>query len=78
MAPKKERLAQAEAKLKIAMESLQKKQAVLMEIQDKLTKLEERLETNKKEKANLENQVSRSNNVKGFCVSDSSLTSTGL
>ncbi|XP_058247474.1 dynein axonemal heavy chain 7 [Hemibagrus wyckioides] len=57
VAPKKEKLAQAEAKLKVAMESLQKKQAALKEVQDKLAKLQVTLEANKNKKADLENQV---------------------
>ncbi|KAG7331501.1 hypothetical protein KOW79_005470 [Hemibagrus wyckioides] len=56
VAPKKEKLAQAEAKLKVAMESLQKKQAALKEVQDKLAKLQVTLEANKNKKADLENQ----------------------
>ncbi|KAK7169080.1 hypothetical protein R3I93_005162 [Phoxinus phoxinus] len=57
VAPKKEKLAHAEEKLKVAMESLQKKQAALKEVQDKLAKLQETLEANKNKKADLENQV---------------------
>ncbi|XP_052421590.1 dynein axonemal heavy chain 7 [Carassius gibelio] len=57
VAPKKEKLALAEEKLKVAMESLQKKQAALKEVQDKLAKLQETLEANKNKKADLENQV---------------------
>ncbi|XP_062861638.1 dynein axonemal heavy chain 7 [Trichomycterus rosablanca] len=57
VAPKKEKLAQAEAELKVAMDSLKKKQAMLKEVQDKLAKLQETLETNKNKKADLENQV---------------------
>lgn len=57
VAPKKEKLAQAEGELKVAMESLQKKQAALKEVQDKLAKLQETLEANKNKKAELENQV---------------------
>ncbi|KAI1899406.1 hypothetical protein AGOR_G00061450 [Albula goreensis] len=57
VAPKKEKLAQAEAELSVAMESLHKKQAALKEVQDKLAKLEETLEANKNKKADLENQV---------------------
>ncbi|KAI5107507.1 dynein heavy chain 7, axonemal isoform X1 [Silurus meridionalis] len=57
VAPKKEKLAQAEAKLKVATESLQKKQGALKEVQDKLAKLQETLEANKNKKADLENQV---------------------
>ncbi|XP_041928965.1 dynein heavy chain 7, axonemal isoform X2 [Alosa sapidissima] len=57
VAPKKEKLAQAEGELKVAMESLQKKQAALKEVQDKLANLQETLEANKTKKADLENQV---------------------
>uniref|UniRef100_A0A8D0AAQ5 Dynein axonemal heavy chain 7 n=1 Tax=Sander lucioperca TaxID=283035 RepID=A0A8D0AAQ5_SANLU len=57
VAPKKEKLAQAEGELKVAMVSLQKKQAALKEVQDKLAKLQETLEANKNKKADLENQV---------------------
>ncbi len=57
VAPKKEKLAQAEGELKVAMESLQKKQAALKEVQDKLAKLQETLDANKNKKAELENQV---------------------
>ncbi|KAK3568802.1 hypothetical protein QTP86_017405 [Hemibagrus guttatus] len=56
VAPKKEKLAQAEAKLKVAMESLQKKQAALKEVQEKLAKLQATLEANKNKRADLENQ----------------------
>ncbi|XP_074551174.1 dynein axonemal heavy chain 7 [Halichoeres trimaculatus] len=57
VAPKKEKLAQAEGELKVAMASLQKKQAALKEVQDKLAKLQETLDANKQKKAELENQV---------------------
>ena len=57
VAPKKEKLAQAEGKLKVAMDSLQIKQAALKEVQDKLTKLQLTLDSNKNKKADLENQV---------------------
>ncbi|XP_031730848.1 dynein heavy chain 7, axonemal isoform X1 [Anarrhichthys ocellatus] len=57
VAPKKEKLAQAEGELKVAMGSLQKKQAALKEVQDKLAKLQDTLEDNKDKKADLENQV---------------------
>ncbi|XP_033843048.1 dynein axonemal heavy chain 7 [Periophthalmus magnuspinnatus] len=57
VAPKKEKLAQAEGELRVAMKGLQKKQADLKEVQDKLGKLEQTLEAHKKEKADLENQV---------------------
>ncbi|KAI4897350.1 hypothetical protein NFI96_018346 [Prochilodus magdalenae] len=58
VAPKKEKLAQAEGELKVAMESLQKKQAALKEVQEKLAKLQETLEANKNKKVDLENQCS--------------------
>ncbi|KAG7268093.1 LOW QUALITY PROTEIN: hypothetical protein CRUP_011869 [Coryphaenoides rupestris] len=57
VAPKKEKLAQAEGELSVAMESLGKKQAALKEVQDKLAKLQHTLEANKDKKADLENQV---------------------
>uniref|UniRef100_A0A7N6BSG9 EF-hand domain-containing protein n=1 Tax=Anabas testudineus TaxID=64144 RepID=A0A7N6BSG9_ANATE len=57
VAPKKEKLAQAEGELRVAMQSLHKKQAALKEVQDKLAKLQETLEANKNKKADLENQV---------------------
>ncbi|XP_044073688.1 dynein axonemal heavy chain 7 isoform X2 [Siniperca chuatsi] len=57
VAPKKEKLAQAEGELKVALDSLHKKQAALKEVQDKLAKLQETLKTNKNKKADLENQV---------------------
>ncbi|NXY69389.1 DYH7 protein, partial [Glareola pratincola] len=57
VAPKKLKLNQAEGKLKIAMDSLRKKQADLKEVQDKLAVLQETLESKKQEKADLENQV---------------------
>ncbi|XP_041805973.1 dynein heavy chain 7, axonemal [Chelmon rostratus] len=57
VAPKKEKLAQAEGELKVAMESLRKKQAALKEVQDKLAKLQETFDANKNKKADLENQV---------------------
>uniref|UniRef100_A0A667YZX4 Dynein axonemal heavy chain 3 n=1 Tax=Myripristis murdjan TaxID=586833 RepID=A0A667YZX4_9TELE len=44
VAPKKEKLAQAEGELKVAMESLHIKQAALKEVQDKLAKLQETLD----------------------------------
>ncbi|CAL8240697.1 unnamed protein product [Merluccius merluccius] len=57
VAPKKEKLAEAEGELAVAMESLGKKQAALKEVQDKLAKLQQTLEANKDKKAELENQV---------------------
>ncbi|XP_075385072.1 dynein axonemal heavy chain 7 [Tenrec ecaudatus] len=57
VAPKKIKLAAAEGELKIAMDGLRKKQAVLHEVQAKLAKLQDTLELNKQKKADLENQV---------------------
>ncbi|XP_009641827.1 dynein heavy chain 7, axonemal [Egretta garzetta] len=57
VAPKKLKLNEAEGKLKIAMDSLKKKQADLREVQDKLAVLQQTLESKKQEKADLENQV---------------------
>ncbi|XP_064419638.1 dynein axonemal heavy chain 7 isoform X2 [Latimeria chalumnae] len=57
VAPKKEKLGQAEGELKVAMDGLRKKQAALKAVQDKLAKLQETLEANKQKKADLENQV---------------------
>ena len=57
VAPKKEKLQQAEQELKVAMGALHKKQAALKEVQDKFAKLQETLEANKNKKADLENQV---------------------
>ncbi|XP_075466156.1 dynein axonemal heavy chain 7 [Ascaphus truei] len=82
VAPKKEKLNQAEGELKIAMDGLRKKQAALKEVQDKLAKLEEKLETNKQKKADLENQMQtkewtlmcKRNNIP--CSEDFSLTSS--
>ncbi|XP_033628553.1 dynein heavy chain 7, axonemal-like isoform X2 [Asterias rubens] len=57
VAPKKLALKAAESELRVAMEGLEKKRAVLKEVQDKLKKLEDKLEANKKKKIDLENQV---------------------
>lgn len=57
VAPKKIKLASAEAELKVAMDGLQKKQAALQAVQDKLARLQDTLELNKQKKADLENQV---------------------
>lgn len=57
VAPKKAALAKASGELAVAMEALEKKRASLKEVQDKLSKLQHRLEDNKKKKADLENQV---------------------
>ena len=55
--PKKEALKGANAKLAVAMADLEKKRASLKEVQDKLAKLQNKLETNKQKKVDLENQV---------------------
>ena len=57
VAPKKEMLKSAEAELSVAMTNLEKKRSSLREVQDKLAKLQETLEQNKKKKADLETQV---------------------
>ena len=57
VAPKKIALKAAEGKLAIAMSDLNKKRASLKEVQDKLAKLQEKLEANKQKKMDLENQV---------------------
>uniref|UniRef100_A0AAV2K0N3 EF-hand domain-containing protein n=1 Tax=Knipowitschia caucasica TaxID=637954 RepID=A0AAV2K0N3_KNICA len=57
VAPKKEKLAQAEGELSVAMEGLQRKQAALKEVQDKLSILQDTLESNKNQKEDLQNQV---------------------
>ncbi len=57
VAPKKEALKEAEAKYGVAMADLSKKQASLREVQEKLAKLERKLEENKLKKLNLENEV---------------------
>lgn len=57
VAPKKAKLQEAEAELKVAMDALHIKQAALKEVQDKLAKLQETLEANKNKKADLEDQV---------------------
>ena len=55
--PKRIALAEAEAKLKITMEGLNKKKAALKEVEDNLAGLEKQLEDAKAEKSNLEYQV---------------------
>ena len=55
--PKKEKLKEAEAELKVAMDSLAIKQAKLKDVQEKLAKLQQTLEENKQKKIDLENQV---------------------
>ncbi|KAG9271272.1 dynein heavy chain 7, axonemal [Astyanax mexicanus] len=57
VAPKKEKLAQAEGQVKVSMDSLQKKQAALKEVKEKIDKLKKTLEETKNKKADLENQV---------------------
>jgi dynein heavy chain len=57
VAPKKEALKKANSELATAMAALEKKRASLKEVQDKLNKLTEKLEFNKKKKVDLENQV---------------------
>jgi len=57
VAPKREALHEAEEQLSVAMADLEKKRASLQEVQDKLAKLEQQLETNKHKKLDLENQV---------------------
>lgn len=57
VAPKKEKLKQAEAELEVAMSGLRVKQAQLKEVQDKLGALQQKLEDNKKQKIDLEDQV---------------------
>jgi len=58
VAPKKAALAKANGELAVAMASLEKKRASLKEVQDKLAKLQQQLDDNKKKKADLESQVS--------------------
>ena len=57
VAPKKIALKQAESELSVAMAELAVKRASLKEVQDKLTKLQTTLESNKQKKVDLENQV---------------------
>ena len=57
VAPKREALCEAEEQLSVAMADLEKKRASLREVQGKLAKLEQKLETNKNKKLDLENQV---------------------
>jgi len=57
VAPKKEALHEAEEQLSVAMADLKKKRASLQDVQDKLSRLEQKLETNKNKKVDLENQV---------------------
>ncbi|XP_037136748.1 dynein heavy chain 7, axonemal [Syngnathus acus] len=57
VAPKKLKLAGAEAELEVAMTALQKKQAALREVQDQVFNLSQILDANKKKKIELEDQV---------------------
>ena len=57
VAPKKAALAKANGELSVAMAALEKKRASLREVQEKLSKLQQRLDDNKRKKADLENQV---------------------
>ena len=57
VAPKKIKLAGAEAELSVVMKSLKEKQAQLKEVQDKMTLLQNTLDANKRRKADLESQV---------------------
>lgn len=57
VAPKKAALAKAQGELAVAMKSLEKKRASLREVQEKLSKLQQTLDDNKRKKADLENQV---------------------
>ena len=50
VAPKKEKLKEAEAELAVAMGALNKKRAELKEVQDKLHRLQVKLEENKQKK----------------------------
>ena len=52
VAPKKEKLKEAEATLAVAMGELNKKRAELKEVQDKLHRLQVKLEENKQKKVN--------------------------
>ena len=57
VAPKKAALKVAESKYSVAMADLEKKRASLREVQEKLGKLQRRLDENKQKKLDLENQV---------------------
>jgi dynein heavy chain len=57
VAPKKAKLKEAETALASAMQSLEIKRAQLKEVQDKLKKLTDELDENKKKKQNLEDSV---------------------
>ena len=50
VAPKKEKLKEAEGELSVAMGALNKKRAELQEVQDKLHRLQMKLEENKQKK----------------------------
>ena len=57
VAPKKAALKVAENKYSVAMSDLEKKRASLREVQEKLGKLQHKLDENKQKKLDLENQV---------------------
>ena len=57
VAPKKERLAQAESDLAVTMAQLKQKQAELKEIEDRLANLQQTVENKVEEKNRLEFQV---------------------
>lgn len=57
VAPKKEKLKEANQELKVAMDGLRIKQAKLKEVQDKLAMLQQKLEINQKKKIELEDSV---------------------
>ena len=57
VAPKKIKLAGAEAELAVVMKALREKQAQLKEVQDKMALLQQTLDDNKQRKADLEAQV---------------------
>ena len=57
VAPKKEKLKEAEAELAVVMKDLKAKQDQLKEVQDKMAVLQDTLVNNKNKKGDLENQV---------------------
>ncbi|XP_055336177.1 dynein axonemal heavy chain 7-like isoform X2 [Paramacrobiotus metropolitanus] len=57
VAPKKEALARAEKDLGVAMAALNKARAALKEVQDRLAELQRKLDANKLQKSNLEQEV---------------------
>ncbi len=54
VAPKKEKLKEAEGELAVAMGELNRKRAELKEVQDKLHRLQVKLEENKQKKVRIE------------------------